>query len=213
MRFYGYFRSSAAYRCRIAFNLKGVTPETVFVHLAKGEHRKPEFLKLNPQGLLPALETEGHVLTQSLAIIEWLDETKRSPALLPGNAFDRAHVRALALSLAADTHPLHNVRVLNALKAEFGLDQAEVDSWIAKWIGGGLKAYEATIAEAGTAEKFSFGDTPTLADICLIPQVFAAGRFKVDISGLANIQRIKANCDAHPAFALAHPAQQPDFEV
>jgi maleylpyruvate isomerase len=213
MRFYGYYRSSAAYRCRIAFNLKGVTPETVFVHLAKGEQRKPEFLKLNPQGLVPALEVEGHVLTQSLAIIEWLDETKRSPPLLPGNAFDRAHVRALALSIAADTHPLHNVRVLNALKTDLGLEQVQVDAWTQRWIATGLQAYEATIAAAGTAGKFSFGDTPTLADICLMPQLFAAARFKVDISGLAHIQRIKANCEAQPAFALAHPAQQPDFEM
>jgi maleylacetoacetate isomerase len=213
MRFYGYYRSSAAYRCRIAFNLKGVTPQTVFVHLAKGEHKKPEFMKLNPQGLVPALEVNGHVLTQSLAIIEWLDETKRSPALLPGNAFDRAYVRALALSLAADTHPLHNLRVLNALKTDLGQEQAKVDSWIAKWLFGGLSAYEETIAAAGTAGKFTFGDAPTLADICLMPQVFAAARFKVDISGLSHIQRIRANCDAHPAFALAHPTQQPDYEA
>jgi maleylacetoacetate isomerase len=213
MRFYGYYRSSAAYRCRIAFNLKGVTPETVFVHLAKGEQKKAEFLKLNPQGLVPALEVDGHVLTQSLAIMEWLEETKPTPALLPKGALDRAHVRALALSIAADTHPLHNLRVLNALKTDLGQEQAKVDSWIAKWLFGGLKAYEETIAAAGTAGKFSFGDTPTLADICLMPQVFAAGRFKVDISGLANIQRIKANCEAHPAFALAHPSKQPDFEA
>jgi maleylacetoacetate isomerase len=213
MRFYGYYRSSAAYRCRIAFNLKGVTPETVFVHLAKGEQKQPEFLKKNPQGLLPTLEVEGRVLTQSLAIMEWLEETKPTPALLPKAPLDRAHVRALALALAADTHPLHNVRVLNALKAEFGLGQAQVDSWIVKWIGGGLKAYEATIAAAGTAGKFSFGDTPTLADICLMPQVFAADRFKVDISGLAHIQRIKSHCEALPAFANAHPAKQPDFEA
>ncbi len=213
MRFYGYYRSSAAYRCRIAFNLKGMTPEFVPVHLAKGEQRKADFLKLNPQGLVPALVVDGHVLTQSLAIIEWLDETKRSPPLLPSDAFDRAHVRALALSIAADTHPLHNVRVLNALKADLGQEQAKVDAWTQKWIATGLNAYEVTIASAGTAGKFSFGDAPTLADICLMPQMFAATRFKVDISGLANIQRIKGNCDALPAFALAHPSKQPDFEA
>jgi maleylpyruvate isomerase len=213
MRFYGYYRSSAAYRCRIAFNLKGVVPETVFVHLAKGEQKKTEFLKINPQGLVPALEVDGHVLTQSLAIMEWLEETLPAPALLPKGAFDRAHVRALALSIAADTHPLHNVRVLAALKTDLGQEQAKIDSWIVKWIGGGLKAYEDTIAASGTAGQFSFGDTPTLADICLMPQVFAAGRFKVDISGLPYIQRIKANCDALPAFALAHPGKQPDFEA
>jgi maleylacetoacetate isomerase len=213
MRFYGYYRSSAAYRCRIAFNLKGVTPETVFVHLAKGEQRKPEFLKLNPQGLLPALEVDGHVLTQSLAIMEWPEETQPTPPLLPKGAFDRAQVRALALSIAADTHPLHNVRVLGTLKTDMGLDQAKIDSWIVKWIGGGLKAYEETVAAAGIAGQFSFGDTPTLADICLMPQLFAAGRFKVDISGLPHIQRIKANCEALSAFAHAHPAKQPDCEA
>jgi maleylacetoacetate isomerase len=213
MRFYGYYRSSAAYRCRIAFNLKGVTPEFVPVHLAKGEQRKPEYLKLNPQGLVPALEVDGKLLTQSLAIIEWLEETKPTPPLLPANAFDRAHVRALALSIAADTHPLHNLRVLNALKADLGQEQAKVDAWTQKWIATGLNAYEATLAASGTAGKFSFGETPTLADLCLIPQVFAAARFKVDISGHAHIQRIKANCDALPAFADAHPAKQPDFEA
>ena len=133
--------------------------------------------------------------------------------MLPGTALDRAHVRALALSIAADTHPLHNLRVLNALKADLGQDQATVDAWTKKWIATGLNAYEATIAAAGTASSFSFGNTPTLADLCLMPQVFAAARFKVDISAHAHIQRIKGNCDALPAFALAHPAKQPDFEA
>ncbi len=212
MRFYGYFRSSAAYRCRIAFNLKGVTPELVFVHLAKGEQRKPEYLALNPQGLVPALAVDGRLLTQSLAIIEWLDETHPEPPLLPIAPLDRAHVRALALSIAADTHPLHNLRVLGALKTDLGHDQAQVDVWTRKWIATGLAAYEATLAASRTSGKFSFGDTSTLADLCLMPQVFAAARFKVDISDLANIQRIKANCDALTAFALAHPTKQPDFE-
>lgn len=213
MKFYGYFRSSAAYRCRIAFNLKGVTPEFMAVHLRKGEQRAANFLKLNPQGLVPALQTGGHLLTQSLAIIEWLDETKRSPPLLPGDAFDRAYVRALALSIACDIHPLQNLRVLQALKNDLGQEQTKIDAWCCKWIEAGLAAYEATLVAAGTAGKFSFGDTPTLADICLAPQVFSAERFGAKIAGLANIQRIRANCDAHPAFALAQPSRQPDAET
>ena len=158
MRFYGYFRSSAAYRCRIAFNLKGVSPEFVPVHLRKGEQRGAAYLAKNPQGLVPALETGGHVLTQSLAIIEWLDETKRSPPLLPAAAFDRAQVRALALSIACDIHPLQNLRVLQALKTDLGQDQAKVDTWCRTWIEAGLGAYEATLVASGTAGKFSFGD-------------------------------------------------------
>jgi maleylacetoacetate isomerase len=213
MRFFGYFRSSAAYRCRIAFNLKGVTPEFVPVHLRKGEQRAADYLKRNPQGLVPALETDGHLLTQSLAIIEWLDETKPTPPLLPRTPLDRAHVRALALSIACDIHPLQNLRVLAYLKNDLKQDQATVDAWCRKWIEGGLAAYEATLVASGTAGKFSFGDTPTLADICLLPQMFSAERFGADIKRLPTLARIKANCDAHPAFANAHPSKQPDAEA
>ena len=213
MRFYGFFRSSAAYRCRIAFNLKGIAPDFSSVVLRKGEHRTPEFLKLNPQGLVPVLETDGHHLTQSLAIIEWLDETMPAPPLLPRAPFDRAHVRALALSIACDIHPLQNVRVLNHLKSELGQDQAGLDRWCRKWIEGGLAAYEAMLEQAGTSGAFSFGDTPTTADICLAPQLFSAERFGADISAHRHLKRIKANSDAHPAFAAAHPSRQPDTEV
>jgi maleylacetoacetate isomerase len=210
---HGYFRSSAAYRCRIAFNLKGLSPRTVFVHLRKGEQRQPEFLALNPQGLVPALELEGRLLTQSLAIIEWLEETHPAPALLPRDAFDRAHVRALALSIACDIHPLQNLRVLSHLRSEYGLDQAGLDAWCRRWIEGGLIAFESQLAASGTAGGFCFGDAPTLADICLIPQVFSAARFGADIGGLAHIQRIAANAEAHPAFHAAHPTRQPDTEA
>lgn len=213
MKFYGYFRSSAAYRCRIAFNLKGVTPETAFIHLRKGEQRGEAFLMRNPQGLVPALEVEGRLLTQSLAIIEWLDETHPSPPLLPADAYDRAFVRSLAQIIACDIHPLQNLRVLNALRADYGLDQSGLDGWCRRWIESGLAAYEARLAQAGTAGAFSFGDSPTLADICLIPQVFSAGRFGADISGLARIARIAAHAAGHPAFAAAHPASQPDTEA
>ncbi len=214
MRFYGYFRSSAAYRCRIAFNLKDVTPEFVPVHLRKGEQRHADFLARNPHGLVPALEKDDEpLLVQSLAIIEWLEETKPQPPLLPQSPADRAHVRALALSIACDIHPLQNLRVLSYLKTELKLDQTAIDRWCRHWIEGGLAAYEATLAKSGTAGAFSFGDTPGLADVCLMPQLFAADRFGADISAHEHIKRIRANCDAHPAFAAAHPAQQPDYEA
>jgi maleylacetoacetate isomerase len=212
MRFFGYFRSSAAYRCRIAFNLKGIAPQLVPIHLRKGEQRSAGFLAQNPHGLVPALETGGRVLTQSLAIIEWLEETHPSPPLLPRDPLERAHVRGLALSVACDVHPLQNLRVLGYLRGELGQDQAGLDRWCRHWIEGGLEAYEATLARAGTAGAFSCGDVPTLADVCLMPQLFSAERFGADIAGLGHLQRIRASCEAHPAFAAAHPSRQPDSE-
>ncbi len=213
MRLFGYFRSSAAYRCRIAFNLKGVTPEFVPVHLRKGEHRAADYLGRNPQGLVPALETDGTLLTQSLAIIEWLDETRAEPPLLPRGPIERAQVRALALSIACDIHPLQNLRVLSYLRGELKQDQAALDRWCRHWIELGLAAFETTLAKSGTTRAFCFGDQPTLADICLVPQVFSAARFGADVSDLVNIQRIMSSCDAHPAFAAAHPSRQPDAEA
>jgi maleylacetoacetate isomerase len=213
MTFYGYFRSSAAYRCRIAFNLKGLAPDFASVHLRKGEQRSAEFMALNPQGLIPALAAEGHLLTQSLAIIEWLEEIHPQPALLPDDPFDRAHVRALALSIACDTHPLQNLRVLKHLKHALGQDQADLDAWCRHWIEPGLAAFEQQLNLSGKAGRFCFGDTPTLADVCLIPQLFSAARFGADISGLATIKRIAENADAHAAFHAAHPSRQPDFEA
>jgi maleylpyruvate isomerase len=213
MKFYGYFRSSAAYRCRIAFNLKGVQPEFSSIHLRKGEQTAPEFLKFNPQGLVPALEVDGRLLTQSLAIIEWLDETYPKPPLLPDDAFDRAQVRGAALSIACDIHPLQNLRVLRHLKSQYGQDQAGLDQWCQTWIEPGLAAFETMIANSGKARAFCFGDTPGLADICLAPQMFSAERFGADVSRLTNLQRIMASCNAHPAFAAAHPSRQPDAEA
>lgn len=213
MKFYGYYRSSAAYRCRIAFNLKGVTPDFVSVHLRKGEQRAEPFIRLNPQGLVPALESEGHLLTQSLAIIEWLNETKPEPPLLPHDAFDRAHVRALALSIACDIHPLQNLRVLRELKSSFDQDQAGLDAWCRRWIEPGLAAVELAIAKSGTSGKFCFGDTPTLADICLVPQMYSASRFGADTAKFTHLARIIASCDALPAIAAAHPSLQPDAEA
>jgi maleylacetoacetate isomerase len=213
MRFYGYFRSSAAYRCRIAFNLKGLNPELVPVHLRKGEQRSGRYMAVSPQGLVPALEIDGHVLTQSLAIIEWLEETHPEPPLLPRDPFGRAYVRSLALSIACDIHPLQNLRVLGYLKNELQQDQPGLDRWCRQWIESGLEAFEASIARSGLAGTFCYGNTPTLADICLMPQLFSAVRFGANVSGLPHLQRVKAACDGHPAFAAAHPALQPDAEA
>lgn len=212
MKFFGYFRSSSAYRCRIAFNIKGIEPETAFVHLRKGDQRSPDYLRRNPLGLVPTLELDRRTLAQSLAIVEWLEEMFPEPPLLPRNPLDRAYVRALSLTVACEIHPLQNLRVLDHLKTEFGQDQEGLDAWCQKWIRTGLEAYEGMLAQTGLAGTFSFGDEATLADICLIPQVFSAQRFKVDISDLEVIQRITANAEHHPAFSAAHPAKQPDAE-
>ena len=213
MKFYGYFRSSAAYRCRIAFNLKGLQPEFASIHLREGKQRAPDFLLLNPQGLVPALEVDGRVLTQSLAIIEWLDETHPKPAFLPADAFDRAQVRALALSIAADIHPLQNLRVLKHVKTEYGQDQAGLDRWCRHWIEGGLAAFESALVNSGRSGAYCFGDSPGLADICLVPQMFSAARFGADVSNFKTLERIMKTCEAHPAFAQAHPSVQPDAEA
>lgn len=212
MRFYGYFRSSAAFRCRIAFALKGLAPETVFVHLRKGEQRLPAFLERNPHGLLPALESDGKVLTQSLAIIEWLDEVWPTPPLLPGDAFRRAEVRAIALSIACDTHPLQNLRVLNHVRDTFAQDQQGVFGFARHFIALGLGALEKQLALTVGEGRFCVGETPTLADICLVPQMVSAERFGVDTTALPTLRRIHAHCMTIPAFAEAHPTRQPDAE-
>lgn len=213
MIFYGYFRSSAAYRCRIAFNLKGLSPQAVFVNLRQGAHKAADFLALNPHGMVPAVASEGHVLTQSLAIIEWLEETHPTPALLPREPFARAHVRSLALTIACDIHPLQNLRVLNYVRDSHGLDQAGVDQWCRRWIEGGLGALEEMVNRAGTAGRFLYGDAPGLADVCLVPQMFSAARFGADTSGLITLSRIAAHCNTLPAFADAHPARQADADL
>jgi maleylpyruvate isomerase len=212
MIFHGYFRSSAAYRCRIAFNLKGLEPKTHFVHLAKGEQRSPGFLEKNPHGLVPALEVSGRLLTQSLAIIEWLNETHPEPPLLPRDPLDRAHVRGLALSVACDIHPLQNLRVLNHVRDTYGQEREGMFAWARHFVQTGLEALEQQVAASGMAGRFCFGETPTLADICLAPQMFSAGRFGADTSGMTVLRRIHANCEALPAFANAHPSRQLDTE-
>lgn len=210
MILYGYFRSSSSYRSRIAFNLKGVAVQAEAVNLRDGDQKAQAFKALNPQGMVPALDTGEGVLTQSLAIIEWLDETHPEPPLLPKDAIQRAHVRAFAQTIACEIHPLHNLRVLKFIKQEYGADQAGLDAWCRHWIGEGLTACEAIAAAQTHGGAFTFGDAPGLADICLVPQMFAAERFGTDLTPFPRLNAIRAACEALPAFADAHPARQPD---
>jgi maleylacetoacetate isomerase len=213
MKLYDYFRSSAAYRVRIALNLKGVTPERAFVQLRRGAQRGDDYLALNPQGLVPSLVTDGgDVLTQSLAIVEWLDETHPAPPLLPSGATERARVRALALAVACDIHPLNNLRVLNYLTGTLGATDAQKNGWYRYWCDVGLEALETRLAREAATGSFCHGDMPTLADICLVPQLANARRVELDLAPYPTLLRIEAACMAVPAFADAAPAKQPDAE-
>jgi maleylpyruvate isomerase len=214
VRLYDYFRSSAAYRVRISLNLKGIaTSSRTFVHLRMGSQRAQDYLALNPQGLVPALELgDGRVLTQSLAIIEYLDETHPTPPLLPKDAASRARVRAIALGIACEIHPLNNLRVLNYLTGTLGIAEAQKNGWYKYWIDVGFEALERQLARDDATGTFCHGETPTIADICLVPQLANARRFKIDVSPYATLVRIEAACQALPAFAQAAPAHQPDAE-
>lgn len=213
MKLYDYFRSSAAYRVRIALNLKGVAPERAFVHLRKGVQRGEDYLALNPQGLIPSLVTDdGEVLTQSLAIIEWLDESYAKPPLLPADAAGRARVRALALAIACDIHPLNNLRVLNYITGTLGATNAQRDGWYRYWCDVGLEALEIRLARESATGAFCHGATPTLADICLVPQLANARRVDLDLTPYPTLLRIEAACLVLPSFADAAPARQPDAE-
>jgi len=211
MNLYGYFRSSAAYRVRIALNLKGIAPEGRYVHLQKAQQRAVDYLALNPQGLVPALVTdEGDVLTQSLAIVEWLEETHPKPPLLPADAPGRARVRSLAQAIACDIHPLNNLRVLNYLVHTLGVSDEQKNGWYRYWIDLGFEALETRLAREPATGRFCHGDAPTLADLCLVPQVANARRFDIDLSPYPTIVRIDEACRALPAFANAAPERQPD---
>ncbi|KQU86380.1 maleylacetoacetate isomerase [Ensifer sp. Root31] len=214
MIFHGYFRSSSAYRCRIAFNLKNIGYDFVSVHLRKGggQQKLPVYTALNPQALVPTLEVDEEVMTQSLAIIEWLDETYPEPPLLPTEPFVRAKARAFAQVIACDIHPLQNLRVLAYLRETFAADQAALDIWCQRWIGDGLAACEALLA-GEPKQAFAFGDRPGLAEICLIPQMFSADRFGLSLEAYPRLRRLRETCEALPAFAEAHPMKQPDAEA
>ncbi len=203
---YCYYRSSAAYRVRIALNLKGVDYESRSVNLAQGAQRGDEYRAINPQGLVPMLEIDGLKLTQSLSIIMYLASRFPEPPLLPGDPGEAAHVRGMALAIACDIHPLNNLRVLKYLKGELGRPQEAVDIWYAHWITEGLTALEATAAPR--AGVFLFGDTPTIADICLVPQLYNARRFAVPLDAFPTLLNADANACALDAFAAAHPDRQ-----
>ena len=210
MKLHGYFRSSASYRVRIALNLKGLSADHLPHHLRKGEQRDPAYLAINPQGLVPALQDDGGViLTQSLAIIEWLDETHPEPPLLPADPLRRAKVRAFAMVVACDTHPVQNLKVLARLR-ELGLLEEQVTGWAAWANREGLAACETLIAnEPG---PFCFGAAPTLADLCLVPQLANARRFGVDLTGFPRLLKAEAAAKDLKAFADAAPDRQPDAE-
>lgn len=210
MILHGYWRSGAAYRTRIALELKGLSYEQQGHDLRTGAQKDPAYLALNPQGMVPALEVDGAVITQSPAILEWLDEAHPTPPLLPSNAIDRAHVRAMAALIGCDIHPLNNLRVGKALREGFGADQAAVDAWAARWILPGFEALETLVARHGRG--WCFGDAPTLADCYLIPQIYSAGRFNVALDAFPRLLAIDEAAKAHPAFVAAHPDNQPDAD-
>ncbi|MBV8193186.1 MAG: maleylacetoacetate isomerase [Alphaproteobacteria bacterium] len=213
MKLIGYFRSSAAFRVRIALNLKGIAVEHASRHLRKGEQAAADYVALNPQKLVPTLVLEsGEVLTQSLAILEYLEEIHPEPPLLPKDPVGRACVRALALIVTADVHPIQNLRVMAYLRDKFGQTEEAAFAWSRHWIETGFDSYEATVAKDARTGTYSHGDRPTFADLCLVPQVFNAQRFKVDMSRYPTIQRIYATCMKNPAFDAAQPMKQPDAE-
>lgn len=210
MILHGYWRSGAAYRVRIALALKGLAYETQGHDLRTGAQKAADYVALNPQGMVPALQIDGAVLTQSSAILEWLEETHPQPPLLPDDALGRARVRAMVALIACDIHPLNNLRVGKSLREDFGADQAAVDAWAARWIVPGFTALEALVARDG--QGWCFGDTPTLADACLIPQIYSAHRFNVPLEAFPRLLAIDAAAQAHPAFIAAHPDRQPDAD-
>jgi maleylacetoacetate isomerase/maleylpyruvate isomerase len=205
---HSYWRATAPYRVRIGLNLKGVAYDYAPVHLVQGVQHSDDYKAVNPQELIPAITTkDGQVITQSLAILEWLEETYAEPPLLPQSPAERAVVRAMAAIVACDIHPLNNLRIQQQLTA-LGVDDAGRDSWTKRWINDGFQALETMIAQHGGG--FAFGETPTLADCCLIPQVYSAQRYKVALEPYPAISAVAARAAEHPAFAAAHPDRQPD---
>ncbi len=203
---YDYFRSSASYRVRIALNLKEIEYEQRPVSLVQGAQHDPAYKALNPQGFVPMLEIDGHRLTQSLSIMVYLDQLYPDPPLMPRDPVDGAHVRALALAVACDIHPLNNLRVLKYLKKEFGASEDSTDEWYRHWVAEGLAALEEMARPRAGA--FLFGDSPTIADVCLVPQLYNARRFSVPITDYPTLRRADETASAHAAFAAAHPDRQ-----
>jgi maleylpyruvate isomerase len=214
MKLYTFFRSSASYRVRIALNLKGLSYEQAPIHLRRGggEQLSTAYRSINPQALVPALEDGGRILTQSLAIIEYLEEKHPHPALLPRDPADKALVRSMAMVIACEVHPIQNLRVLNHVKKEYGQSDEQVNRWAQHWIDLGLTALEEMIVAQPKRGKFCFGDTPTPADICLVPQLGNARRYGCDLAKYPTILEIEKNCMALAAFADAAPERQPDAE-
>ena len=214
LKLYTYFRSSAAFRVRIALNLKGLTYDPVFVHLPKGEHRRPEYAIVDPQALLPTLVDGERALSQSLAIIEYLEETRPEPRLLPVDAAGRARVRSLSLLVACEIHPLNNLRTLQHLKRALGQNEDQISAWYRHWIADGFAKLEADLnrGSGGGSGRFCHGDAPTMADCCLVPQVFNAKRYDSDLSPYPKLMRIFDACMQLEAFDRAQPSKQPDAE-
>ena len=214
MKLYSYFRSSAAYRVRIALNLKGLAYEYAPIHLLRdgGQQLKPDYRKLNPDGIVPTFIDGDNVLTQSLAIIEYLEETRPEPSLLPGTPLDRAFIRSVALQIACEIHPVDNLRVLKYLKHTLKVGDEAKDAWYQHWLESGFESLETRLANDSRVGKLCFGDTPTLADLCLVPQVYNARRFNLDMSRYPTIERIADHAGQIDAFARAAPGQQPDAE-
>ncbi len=212
MKLYNFFRSSASFRVRIALALKGLPYDYISVHLAKGEHKKPEYTSLAADTLVPLLDTGTAKLSQSMAIIEYLDETHPTPALLPADALGRARARALAQSIACEIHPLNNLRVLKYLSKELQVTDDVKNTWYRHWVREGLESFERQLAQQPAA-KFCYGDMPTLADCCLVPQIFNGQRFGCDFSGLPRTMATFDVCMQLEAFQKAQPSSCPDFEA
>jgi maleylacetoacetate isomerase len=210
MKLYTFFRSSAAFRVRIALNLKGLKYESISMALLKNEHRAAPYLALNPQGLIPALALDGAVLSQSIAIIEYLNDKYPTPPFLPAGPLDRARVRSMALAIACEIHPLNNLRVLNYLRGELKQDDNGVNAWYRHWVTEGFSGLEVQAREFSTSKRYCFGDSVTIADICLVPQMFNARRLETDLTAFPTLTAVSAHLESLPEFAAARPELQPD---
>lgn len=212
MKLYNYFRSSAAFRVRIALNLKGLDYDSVPKALTRNEHRDADYLAVNPQGLVPALAIDGTTLSQSLAIIEYLNDLHPQPPLLPTDPLARAQVRSMALAIACDIHPLNNLRVLNYLRQTLGQNDDGVNAWYRHWVSEGFRGLEQQVARHSTGGRHCFGDSVSLADVLLVPQVYNARRFKVDLTPYPTLVAISTHLESWPAFDAARPEAQPDAQ-